>query len=192
MMTINSALARIAILGVMLAALSVCALAQTEEAPGFEERAALAAKPVERLLDFSIFGATRGQTARLNVMFTVAPEFSAQMTGARIQVELIFLDGKGVLRKRSVETLLLRQGASLELDIDSLVGPDNRFDIQPCIRTFVGADIHVPLQVIGSVELIENATGRTVLVMEPNDHGVVKPSSGRLTRVPALCDSNRL
>jgi hypothetical protein len=186
-MKINLAFARIAILGVLMVTLTVCALAQSEALPAAESLEAFAPQPVERLFDFSMFGATRGQTARLNAVFNVAPELRGRMTGARIEVELIFLDAKGNLLKQSVETLAPREGSSLELNIDSLAGGGNRFDLIPCIRVLVGADIHVPIQVIGSVELVDNATGKTVLVMEPNDWGVVnlsskRPSSRRQTR----------
>src|SRR5262245_15078073 len=159
-MKMKNAFARIAILAVAMAALSVCALAQTEETRVIDEREALAAKPVEQQLDFSMFGATRGQTVRLNVMFIVGGASQAQAPSIQIQAELILLDGQGALLKKSVETLSPRQGASLELDMDSPARPDNRSDLQPCIRILIGSKVDVPIQVIGSVEVVDNATGR--------------------------------
>jgi hypothetical protein len=180
-MTGVNACARIALVGLMMAAFSVCALAQTEAPPADE---APAAQSVVQDLDFSMFGATRGQTVRLNAAFVVGPEFRGPLTAARIQVELVFLDGKGNLLKRSVETLQPRQGASLELDLDTLAGSASRFDLIPCLRVLVGSGIRVPLKVIGSVELIETATGRTGILIEPNERGVVKPppAQGRWER----------
>jgi hypothetical protein len=109
-MTFSNAIARAAALAAVIAASGVCVLAQTEATPGAEGPEAPTAQPVGHDLDFSLFGATRGESVRLNAVFVVAPESRAEMADAQIEVELILLDGQGNLLKRSAERLLPRRG----------------------------------------------------------------------------------
>jgi hypothetical protein len=108
---------------------------------------------------YGIIGIASGQTARLN----------AVTVGVRqeILIELSFLDREGNVLARTVERA--SPGRAISLELRFIPGPSgNRLPIRGLVRW--AAQLGQEEYVIHSMEVIDDATGRTVLGW-PNPEG---------------------
>ncbi len=110
---------------------------------------------------FGMFGITQGQTARLSV----ANLASGELVPA-VQVELSFIDGDGNTLLQKVHTIHQGKSAFLDLSGNQFAGRGGRTQVRALVR-FVGTpDTRDDPFFLPSVEVIDNATGRTSFLVE--------------------------
>lgn len=120
--------------------------------------------PVQAIEDFEIgtvsWGVAPGQTARLNLLNCGdAPE--------GLVINWSFLDADGRVLKRSPGPLLIEPGRTISVDLgaDQLNAPRDRFgriQMRAVVKGLGGPDTF-SRQAAASVEVIDNATGRTAV-----------------------------
>jgi len=115
---------------------------------------------------FSMVGAARGETARLNItnVNTVPPDVC--------RATLAFVDGNGDVLRRPDGTPLQRDvvleaghSAFLQVNAGSMLGRgETRLDVRPVVLS-APPDPITPDPCVSSVEIIQNTTGRTRLLV---------------------------
>jgi len=110
---------------------------------------------------FAMLGITHGQTARLNVVDTmdVPP-------GPCREVELMFLDSVGNIRRRSVQCLMSGHAAFLDLNGDFLEMTGNRAQIRAKVH-LINPTEGTMTNFVATIEVFDNETGRTSFVLVP-------------------------
>ena len=105
---------------------------------------------------FGMFGITQGQTARLSVANLDSGEFVPC-----VRLELSFIDGDGKTLLQKVYDVEHGKSAFLDLSGNQFVGRGGRSQIRALVR-FVGTpDTRDDPFFLPSLEVIDNATGRT-------------------------------
>ena len=120
-------------------------------------------------------GITRGQTARINVSNLVSPPIGDYPPGP-YRVEMMFVDveGNALLNNegnpiRRVVMLEPGRSAFLQINANNLLGRDEvRLNFRPVMNVFVvppvGERQFPPSPIVPTVEVIDNATGKTLLL----------------------------
>jgi hypothetical protein len=123
----------------------------------------------ETEFEFGLIGLARYQSARINAVFLVDPNFRQP-----IEVEFMFHDREGNVVAQSRETLLPGHASSFEMRAGAIVH-DRISDIQPCIsiRGAIGPEIRN--RIVCTLEVIDNLTGKTQFALN-NPHMIFEPN----------------
>jgi hypothetical protein len=132
----------------LAATLTICAAAQTA--------------PLESEIDFGMIGGAFGQTARLNLVYR---GYKDDPSTPSIQVEFTWLNRRGEVIGRSLQTVQPGQGVFSDLNLNPLTRA-NRVEIIPCVRILTDPARRV--DVGGSLEIFDNLTGRTSVYADRN------------------------
>jgi hypothetical protein len=119
---------------------------------------------------FGMFGITLGQTAQINVVNTglqQPPDPDRPLT-----VDVSFVDGDGSVRTQTTVDLASGQSTMLSLNGDDLLRGSGRVQLRALVRFAQppepdrgGANQSRLSAIVSSVEVIDNATGRTSFVL---------------------------
>jgi hypothetical protein len=132
---------------------------------------------------YGMIGITPGETLRINVANPQLP--SASLLAPPCRVELVFLDSTGAPLLPAVQkTLEAGQSAHFDLDGDALFtnGAGDvllRAEVRPVVRvlpnpTDVGSAFVPPDPCVSSIELFDNATGKTRVSAGLQNPGVIR------------------
>lgn len=121
--------------------------------------------------NFGMTGITLSQTARLSVVSVDNPDLRPA------RVELLFLDNQGRVLAQSQETLLPGQAALLDLRGVEAARGVNRAQIRAQVRFVDNPDIRVAQKVLPTLEVIDNASGRTTVVVPLRDDPFFQPAN---------------
>jgi len=132
---------------------------------------------------YGMIGITPGETLRINVANSQLP--SATLLAPPCRVELVFLDSTGAPLLPAVQkTLEAGQSAHFDLDGDALFTPGTgdvllRAEVRPVVRvlsnpTAVGSVFLPPDPCVSSIELFDNATGKTRVSAGLQNPGVIR------------------
>ncbi len=110
---------------------------------------------VERALNFSSIGITRGQTVRLHGL-AVGP--------CNIPVEFVFLDSEGRVLQQTNQNIDPEHFESFDLNFDSLGLPDKRLQLRVLVKYLAHAE-HADERVFASLEVFDNKTNKTNFVL---------------------------
>ena len=118
---------------------------------------------------FGLIGLARGQTARLNVvnlrsLRPAEPTADQVVTAVPCSVRLSFLDQRGNVIARSVESILPGDGAFLDLPFHEAIPPGfggNRFEIRAVVQVLRRPEDERRCVTISTVEIFDSETGRT-------------------------------
>ncbi len=128
--------------------------------------AASGAAPVATTESFKssgMAGLTIGQTARLNVVNLETGELLPA-----VQVELSFLDAEGNTLAQKVHGLQRGQAAFFDLN-GAQAGRTGRTQIRAQVRFIGTPDTRVVQKVLPTLEVVDNATGRTAFIVPIRD-----------------------
>lgn len=140
-------------------------------AAGFLFNVARASASESYSRNFGMTGITLSQTARLSVVSVDNPDLRP------VRVELLFLDNQGRVLAQSQETLLPGQAALLDLRGVEAARGVNRAQIRAQVRFVDNPDIRVAQKVLPTLEVIDNASGRTTVVVPLRDDPFFQPAN---------------
>jgi hypothetical protein len=149
-------------------------------------RAAAQPAPVKPVL-FGMVGITRNQTARINVVNLINPP-DPDAPPTTTQVTMTFVDSDGnVLRNtdgqlvRREATLAPGHSAFLQIAGDPFIGRDEvRVNFRPVVRVLVQPP-DPDRVVVPTLEVIDNATGKTTLLSGGSPHLINPPDPDTTT-----------
>lgn len=178
MKTLNTKSKLIAIAALVVIA-AVCAVFHIEQRAQAQDHA----PPVPDRISFGMVGITRGQTARINVSNLLSPpQPDAELPPSPIRVEMMFVDGEGnpLLNNegnpiRRVVMLEPGRSAFLQINANNLLGRDEvRLNFRAVVTVIPPRDIVCPCSFPATVEVVNNATGRTEWVLS-GEHFRIPP-----------------
>lgn len=121
---------------------------------------------------FGMFGLTAGQTARLNLVNLEPGEFVPC-----VRVELSFIDAEGHTLLQKVYDIERGKSAWLDLNGNQLMGRSGRVQVRAQVR-FVGTpdtrDDPFFRHCLPTLELVDNATGRTTTFLNPPEPNLTR------------------
>jgi len=120
-------------------------------------------RPIFMQFQFGMVGITRGQTARINVL-NVGRE--------PIDLSLTFTDSAGRVIKQTFETAEEGHAIFLDLTPGTVDDPAGRFQIHGSIQVYRRSAESLGRQVIPTLEVFDNETGRTHIALGACDGSV--------------------
>jgi hypothetical protein len=113
----------------------------------------------ETEFEFGLISLAPNQTARINAVLIIDPNFLIGPEFRPVEVEFVFHDRAGNVL--ASERKLLLPGHAESFDTRGVIDPNYRTDIQPCIsiRGVVGPEYRN--RFVCTLEVIDNLTGKT-------------------------------
>jgi hypothetical protein len=131
---------------------------------------------------YGMIGLTAGETLRINVANPALPLTPGAVSPGPCRVELEFLDGSGNVLLPAVQfTLKAGESAHYDLNGDKLIPPvttpsPSRMEVRPVVLilpspTAVGIAALALGPCVSSIEIFDNATGKTLVTSGPQNPG---------------------
>lgn len=171
-MKTKSTFAKLTLLSLLVATLTIYAANRAGAAGPNPAVSRAAAAQVdltpETEFEFGLIGLARGQTARINAVFLVDPNFRQPL-----DVEFTFHDREGNVLASERQTLLPGHASSFEIRAGAIVH-DRTGDIQPCIsiRGAIGPEVRD--RIVCTLEVMD-ASGKTQFALN-NPRMLVDPN----------------